>query len=238
IDLPDKNNKNNSEYNVKKNTSGQKININYFNFDPNILDDSGWKELGFSEKQIASIRKYINNGGKFYKKEDLKKLYVINDKKYAELEPYINIPEKEKNFEKNISEKHQAVDINNLSAEEMKKYGKFWQYNATRIVKYRNLLGGYYKKEQLLEVYGVKKEYYDKIAEDIVIDKSKLEKININFAEVSELGKHPYISYQDAKKIIEYRNKNGFINNLNILKTKNIIPSDLFDKISPYLKVK
>ncbi len=237
IDLPDKKNKNNSEYNVKKKTFGQKLNINYFNFDPNILDDSGWKELGFSEKQIASIRKYINNGGKFYKTEDLKKLYVINDEKYAELEPYIKITEITNNpdTKKNLNLK---IDINNLSAEEMKKYGKFWQYNAERIVKYRNLLGGYYKKEQLLEVYGVKQQFYDKIVNDIIIDKSKLEKININFAEVSELGKHPYISYQYAKKIIEYRNTNGFINDLKILKTKNIIPSDLFDKISPYLKVK
>jgi len=208
IDLPEKKNKDDSEYNVKKKTLGQKIKINYSNFDPNILDDFGWKELGFSEKQIASIRKYINNGGKFYKKEDLKKLYVINEEKYSELEPYIIINNKNeisKNAQNKVKKK---VDINNLSADEMKKYGRFWQYNAERIVKYRNLLGGYYKKEQLLEVYGIKKEYYDKVADDIIIDKSKLEKININFAEISELVRHPYISYQDAKKIIEYRNKN------------------------------
>lgn len=236
IDLPEKKYQNKYEVSENNSVNSLKRNIKYFDFNPNTLDDDGWLNLGFSEKQIHSIRKYINAGGKFYKKEDLKKLFVVNDKKYSELEPFIVIPKNLVN--NNIEKEHQKVDINNLSADEMKKLGKFWQFNATRIVKYRNLLGGYYKKEQLLEVYGVKKQYYDKIAADIIIDKSKVKKININFAEVSELGRHPYISYQDAKIIIEYRNKNGFINNLNILKTKNIIPSDLYNKISPYLKVK
>ncbi len=238
IDLPEKKNKNNSEYNVKKKILGQQIKINYFNFDPNILDDFGWKKLGFSEKQIASIRKYINSGGKFYKKEDLKKLYVINEEKYSELEPYIIINNKDENSKNAQNKVKKKVDINNLSADEMKKYGRFWQYNAERIVKYRNLLGGYYKKEQLTEVYGIKRDYYDKIADDIIIDKSKIEKININFAEVSELLRHPYISYQDAKKIIEYRNKNGSYKNLEDLINKNVIPKPLYKKISPYLKVR
>lgn len=236
IDLPEKEYQNKHEVSENNSVNSLKRNIIYFDFNPNTLDDAGWLNLGFSEKQIHSIRKYINAGGKFYKKEDLKKLFVVDDKKYSELEPFIVIPKNLVN--NNIEKEHQKVDINNLSADEMKKLGKFWQFNATRIVKYRNLLGGFYKKEQLLEVYGVKKQYYDKIAADIIIDKSKVKKININFAEVSELGRHPYIPYQDAKIIIEYRNKNGFINNLNILKTKNIIPSDLFNKISPYLKVK
>ncbi len=236
INLPDKK-ISTQNYNSGESVFSENKKINYFVFDPNILKDSGWSKLGFSEKQIVSIRNYINSGGKFYKKEDLKKLYVINDKKYFELEPYIKITEIKKETD-NKEKINPKVDINNLSAEQMKKYGKFWQYNATRIVKYRNLLGGYYKREQLLEVYGVKKQYYDKIADDITVDKSKLEKININFAEISELGRHPYISYENAKKIIEYRNKNGFINDLKILKSKHIIPPDLYDKISPYLKVK
>ncbi len=238
IDLPEKGNKPETDKIDDFSASETNHYISYFSFDPNTLDDSGWQQLGFSEKQIISIRKYISAGGKFYKKADLKKLYVISEKKYTELEPYINIHEKEKNFKKDISEKHPVVDINNLSADEMKKYGKFWQYNATRIVKYRNLLGGYYKKEQLLEVYGVKKEYFDKVADDIVIDKTKLEKINVNFAEVSELGRHPYISYEEAKKILDYRNKNGPFKQVEDLINKKIISKELYNRIGPYLKVR
>ncbi len=232
IDLPEKNN---FERNETRSVQ-EKQTVEYFDFNPNTLDDKGWIKLGFSEKQAESIKKYIRKGGRFYKKEDLKKLYVIDETKYADLEPYIRIEEIKNKSEK--TEEHKKIDINNLSADEMKKYGRFWQYNAERIVKYRNLLGGFYKKEQLSEVYGVKKQYYDKIANDIIIDKSKLKKININFAEVSELGRHPYISYDEAKQIINFRNKNGAYKKLSDLVDKKIISDYLYNKISPYLKIK
>ncbi|MCD4791750.1 MAG: helix-hairpin-helix domain-containing protein [Bacteroidales bacterium] len=212
----------------------------YFEFNPNEISDTEWQKLGFSQKQTAIIRNYLNKGGKFYKKEDIKKIYGIQDFQYERIKDYIKLPEKKDKTESPEKEikSNSKVDINNLSAEEMKELGKFWQYNATRIVKYRNLLGGYYKKEQLLEVYGMKKEYYVKVADDIIIDKSKLEKININFAEVSELGRHPYISYEEAKKILEYRNKNGSFKQLNDIVSMNIVSKSLYNKISPYLKVK
>ncbi|MCF6364649.1 MAG: helix-hairpin-helix domain-containing protein [Bacteroidales bacterium] len=245
IDLPEKEGSYNSEFSDdgnKENNSEYFIPDveNYIDFNPNIISDFEWKRLGFSTKQITVIRKYLDKGGKFYKKEDLKKIYGIKEFQYERIKNYIKIPIKEdsteiKEKEVNIKPK---VNINNLSIEEMKKYGKFWQFNATRIVKYRNLLGGYYKKEQLLEVYGMKREYYLKVADDITIDKSKLEKININFAEVSELGRHPYITYKEAEKILKYRNRKGSYKNLEDLINKEIVTKSLYDKISPYLKVK
>ena len=224
----DKSQNNNSDYkipDVKR----------YFDFNPNEVSDSEWQELGFSQKQISTIRNYLNKGGKFYKKEDLKKIYGIKEFQYKRIEDYIKLPKKEENIENQTNVK---VDLNNLSEEELKELGGFWKYNAVRIVKYRNLLGGYYKKEQLLEVYGMKREYYLKVSDDIIIDMNNIKQININFAEVSELGKHPYLSYKEAEKILDYRNKKGAISKLEILIEKGIISNDLFDKISPYLKVK
>lgn len=60
-------------------------------FDPNKIGLDEWVEFGFSEKQAASIIKYRNSYGPFKKKEDIKKLYVVSDEKYAELEPHIKI---------------------------------------------------------------------------------------------------------------------------------------------------
>ncbi len=248
IDLPEKKNYvQNFDYgsydkNYKKDKSEYTIPDveQYFEFNPNEISDTEWQQLGFSQKQTAIIRNYLNKGRKFYKKEDIKKIYGIKDFQYERIKDYIKLPAKKDKTESREKEikSNSKVDINNLSAEEMKELGKFWQYNATRIVKYRNLLGGYCKKEQLLEVYGMKREYYLKVADDIIIDKSKLEKININFAEVSELGRHPYISYEEAKKILKYRNKNGAFKQLNDLISKEIISKSLYNKISPYLKVK
>lgn len=64
-----------------------------FSFDPNTLDDNGWKKLGFSPGQIRSIRKYLNGGGAFRVKGDVAKMYVIDDEDFARIEPFILLPD-------------------------------------------------------------------------------------------------------------------------------------------------
>ncbi|MFN8416397.1 MAG: helix-hairpin-helix domain-containing protein [Cytophagaceae bacterium] len=61
---------------------------------------------------------------------------------------------------------------------------------AGRIVKYRNLLGGYVSIEQLKEVYGLKEENYTKIKTQVMITSSGIKKI-----EVDSLIRNPYGIY-------------------------------------------
>jgi competence ComEA-like helix-hairpin-helix protein len=70
--------------------------IVYFEFNPNEIDLDSWVLLGFSEKQAQSIIKYREKGGYFYKKEDLKRLYVVDDSLYILLEPYVVLEGKSK----------------------------------------------------------------------------------------------------------------------------------------------
>ncbi|MCQ2350477.1 MAG: helix-hairpin-helix domain-containing protein [Paludibacteraceae bacterium] len=76
---------------------------------------------------------------------------------------------------------------------------------ARRIFKYREQLGGFYAKEQLLEVYGFSDSLYNLIKERITVDETKIRKRNINTESISTLKRHPYISYYEARAIIEYR---------------------------------
>ncbi len=71
------------KYSFKKN--------NLFDFDPNLISDEAWEKLGLSSKQIKVIRNYVKKGGRFYKKDDLKRIYSIPEAQYLLLEPYINI---------------------------------------------------------------------------------------------------------------------------------------------------
>ena len=66
-----------------------------FKFDPNTICPDSLCLLGFSQKQAESIVKYRNKGGKFHKKEDFARMYVVSEEKYAELEPYILVSEQE-----------------------------------------------------------------------------------------------------------------------------------------------
>ncbi len=76
---------------------------------------------------------------------------------------------------------------------------------ASRILKYRKLLGGYYKKEQLLEVYGIDSLVYINIEKQITLDTSLIKKIKVNTAEFKELLKHPYLKYEDVKAIFKLK---------------------------------
>mgnify|MGYP000678155897 CR=1 FL=1 len=73
-----------------------------FEFDPNLIEKDELLRLGFSEKVTSTILNYRNKGGKFYKKEDFKRVYGITEANYEILKPFIVIPKKEfKKFEKN-----------------------------------------------------------------------------------------------------------------------------------------
>ncbi len=64
-----------------------------FHFDPNQLSDSGYQALGFSEKEIQTLRNYMKSGASFHIKKDFAKLYFVDDSEYIALEPFIDLPE-------------------------------------------------------------------------------------------------------------------------------------------------
>ncbi len=74
---------------IDNNLNNEVKEIQYFKFNPNQIGKESWMLLGFSEKQAQSIVKYRERGGYFYKKEDLKRLYVVDDSLYVLLEPYV-----------------------------------------------------------------------------------------------------------------------------------------------------
>ncbi len=81
---------------IDNNLNNEVKKIQYFKFNPNQIGKESWMILGFSEKQSISIINYREKGGYFYKKEDLKRLYVVDDSLYVLLEPYIVLEAKSK----------------------------------------------------------------------------------------------------------------------------------------------
>ncbi|UCH14021.1 MAG: helix-hairpin-helix domain-containing protein [Bacteroidales bacterium] len=108
---------------------------------------------------------------------------------------------------------------------------------SERIIKYRNLLGGFTSKNQLNEVYGIKKYQYYLIANNVFIDTTLIRKININSADEQILNRHPYLNKYYAKAIMKYKKFAGEIKNINELSVNNILPENIFCQIKPYLSV-
>jgi competence protein ComEA len=106
---------------------------------------------------------------------------------------------------------------------------------ASRILKYRNRLGGFYKKEQLMEVYGLDSAMFGLLEGQILVDPSSIRTININTATFEEMKKHPYLTYKQMNAIIQYRKQHGSYHSIVDLTKIAILNDEILRKIEPYL---
>ncbi len=107
---------------------------------------------------------------------------------------------------------------------------------ASRIIKYRERLGGFHTKDQLKEVFGLKPEVIDGIWEYFDFDPGITKKLKINTLELEELSKHPYISFQEAKVLIAYRKQHGSYSSAQDLLKIKIFKEEWVMKLAPYLQ--
>jgi DNA uptake protein ComE-like DNA-binding protein len=106
---------------------------------------------------------------------------------------------------------------------------------AIKIIKYRNLIGGFVSLNQLKEVWGFKDSMLMVNEKRIAIDASKISKININAAGVEQLKKHPYIKFNKAKLLIAFREQHGKYHTADELKNSKAFTDEDIKKIEPYL---
>lgn len=213
--------------------------ITPFIFNPNLLPSEQWSKLGLKDWQIKVIKKYEAKGGKFYKKEDFKRMFCISPSEYEILEPYISIPEQKNVYADRKPEikevkKKVLVDLNTADSVTLLTLYGIGPSFAKRIIKYRNLLGGFYSKGQLLEVYGFDQDRLDKIEANCDVSLGGIKRININTVRTDELKKHPYMDYYTAKAIVDQRVVLGKFTSIQQLKAIPLIHEDLFNKIQHY----
>jgi competence protein ComEA len=106
---------------------------------------------------------------------------------------------------------------------------------ARRIVKYRDRLGGFYKIEQLLEVFGLDSSKFEEVKGQVRVDDGMIKKININTAAVKDFNNHPYIRYKQVNALIEYRKQHGNYANIADVKKVSIITPEVLANLGPYL---
>ncbi len=220
-----------------KSTSDKKIvKPVMFPFNPNGLTADQWQQLGLSAHQAEVIKHYEGKGGKFYTKEDVKKIYALTADDYKRLEPYINIPAAE-----HVSKKAAAGEIIELNSADSAKLtelkgigGSF----AVRIVRYRGRLGGFIRKEQLKEVYGIDSSKYEAIKNQVSVNANSIHKININTISFDQLRLFPYLGYKQVNAIIQYRAQHGNYTSIADMKNIAILDDGILRKIEPYLNFK
>lgn len=217
-----------------------KTRIHPFAFDPNHLTFEQGTKLGLTSKQIQTIQNYLQKGGKFRKKEDFKKMYCLSATEYEILSPYIDIPEVHKSASERSTEialEPGSLEINSCDSLQLCNTLHVKGWLAARIIKYRTLLGNFYSKKQLEEVYGMKGSVYQKLERYISCDTSLVKRIDLNHASFKMLVHHPYIDYETTKNIVNSRRElNGF---RYIAEIRNVpgINDSIYQKLRHYLYV-
>lgn len=217
-----------------------------FYFDPNTATVADWQKLGVRDKTIATIQKYISKGGKFYKPEDISKIWGLHPDEVQRLLPYVKIPSKqnsypEKNNTANYFDKPKSIpaviDINNADTSVLIALPGIGSKLAQRIINFRDKLGGFYSVQQVTETFGLPDSTFQKIKTRLAVNGRTVKQININSASVDELKLHPYLRYNIANAIVQYRLQHGNFTSVAVIKNIMLITDDLFNKLEPYLTV-
>ena len=163
--------------------------VESFRFNPNTVSVEDLMRLGFSEKQAQAIDNYRAKGGRFRRKADFAKSFVVADSVYRRLEPYIVIP---------------RLDLNRADSAALDALPGIGPYYAARIISYRDELGGYSYPEQLMDIYRFDREKYDALS-DLVFCSTPAPYALWSLP-ADSLRLHPYIrSWQTARAIVLFR---------------------------------
>lgn len=107
---------------------------------------------------------------------------------------------------------------------------------ASRIVRYRERLGGFYDLSQLLSVYGMDSTRFQGIAPLLDLDTNYIRKIRINQADYQELRSHPMLSNKMAALIVNYRQQHGYYSSLEDMLQIKPLDEEILRNIAPYLE--
>jgi len=158
-------------------------------FNPNNLSENDWQKLGFSLKQVQTILKYKKSlGGKFASKQEIRNCFVISKEKYAQLAPYILLPESSAETSIRAREipkpetHYQKFNPNNYAQKDWQKIG-FSEKQAVTILKYRKSLGGkFHSLEEIKKCFVIPEEKFNEMKPFMVLEaeaknenKSKIE---------------------------------------------------------------
>ena len=219
-----------------------------FLFDPNTADSMQLLRLGLRPWQVRNVYRYRAAGGVFRKPSDFARLYGLTQKEYKELAPYIRISEDYRPASELVGEREtyvrdtlkypikisvgEHIALNTADTLQLKKVPGIGSGWAHAIVNYRSRLGGFYAVSQLEEIEGFPEE----TEKFFTVDLSAIHKMNVNQMTLSQLRRHPYINFYQARAIMDYRRLNGKLENLSQLCLLKEFPPAAIQRLEPYVE--
>ena len=214
-----------------------------FPFDPNTLDAAGWKKLGINDRITRTIQHYLAKGGQFRTAADLQKMYSLRKEDFDRLMPYIRIAALPPLYTpgkppvKYVKAPPAIIDINEADTAAFISLPGIGSKLASRIVNFREKLGGFYTVQQVGETFGLPDSTFQLIQPRLQCGRVIVQKININTADVNTMKQHPYIRWNIANAIVQYRQQHGVFRSPQELQQIVLITPELYQKLVAYVTV-
>ena len=219
-------------------------------FDPNTADSTLLLSLGLQPWQVRSIYRYRAKGGIYRQPSDFARLYGLTVKQYKELLPYIHISDEYKPAAEVYGrtdavrsgrdtlrypvklQPGQYVTLDDADTASLRKVPGIGRYYASRIVRYRNDLGGYVSVAQLSEIEGIPEAALSYFR----VTGGAVRKLNLNRLTLNELKYHPYINFYQARRIIDYRRLKGPLHGIDDLRLLKDFSQRDIERLRPYVE--
>lgn len=221
--------------------------VKIFPFNPNLITDFKGYTLGLSPEEIDRLHTYRAGDKWVNSSKEFQQVTKISDSLLQKISPYFKFPDwvtsenTAARFKVSNSSKKAFKDKNDLNtatAEDLMMLNGIGEALSGRIVNYRNKIGGFIADLQLKDIYGLNYELREEIQSYYTVKSPPEIKIyNINEASVTELSGNPYINYELAREIIDYRLLYEKIGNFEELAKIKEFPSEKIDRIALYLSV-
>jgi len=132
----------------------------------------------------------------------------------------------------------EVIELNTADSARLTELPGIGPSFARRIVVYRNRLGGFIRKEQLKEVFGMDDDRYTSLASQVAVDASHINKIHINTVDFDGLSHFPYLTFKQMNAIIQFREQHGEYASLDDMRNIAILNDEILRKIGPYIDFK